>query len=123
MGALEVLVTDILIDAGLKKLDVKSRTSIELPGYYRPEKKWDLIVVSEGQLVTAIEFKSMVGSFGKNINNRVEEAIGTPRTSGLPSGKVGSAPLLLRSWDTFSCSKTTRKFIGPTRIQRAVLRC
>jgi hypothetical protein len=38
MGALEVLVTDILIDAGLKKLDVKSRTSIELPGYYRPEK-------------------------------------------------------------------------------------
>ncbi len=76
MGALEVLVTDILIDAGLKKLDVKSRTGIELPGYYRPEKMWDLTVVSDGHLVTAIEFKSMVGSFGKNINNRVEEAIG-----------------------------------------------
>lgn len=76
MGALEVLVTDILVDAGLKRLDVKTRTGIELPGYYRPEKKWDLIVVSEGQLVTAVEFKSMVGSFGNNINNRAEEAIG-----------------------------------------------
>jgi len=78
MGALEVLVADILCDAGLDKLDVKTRTSLELPGYYRSEKKWDLIVVSEGQLVTAMEFKSQVGpSFGNNFNNRSEEAIGS----------------------------------------------
>ena len=49
-----------------------------LPGYYRPEKKWDLLVVSNNQLVTAIEFKSQVGpSFGNNFNNRVEEAVGS----------------------------------------------
>jgi Restriction endonuclease XhoI len=78
MGAMEVLVADILCDAGLDKIDVKTRTSLELPGYYRSEKKWDLIVVSEGQLVTAIEFKSQVGpSFGNNFNNRSEEAIGS----------------------------------------------
>lgn len=78
MGAMEVLVADILADAGLKKLDVKTRTALELPGYYRAEKKWDLIVVSEGQLVTAMEFKSQVGpSFGNNFNNRSEEAIGS----------------------------------------------
>lgn len=76
MGAMEVLVADILADAGPKKLDVKTRTALELPGYYRAEKKWDLIVVSEGQLVTAMEFKSQVGpSFGNNFNNRSEEAI------------------------------------------------
>ena len=94
MGALEVLVTDILIEAGLKKLDVKSRTGIELPGYYRPEKKWDLIVVSEGQLVTAIEFKSMVGSFGKNINNRAEEAIGNAADIWVAfrEGRFGTSP-------------------------------
>jgi Restriction endonuclease XhoI len=94
MGALEVLVTDILIDAGLKKLDVRSRTGIELPGYYRPEKKWDLIVVSEGQLVTAIEFKSMVGSVGKNINNRAEEAIGNASDLWVAyrEGRYGTAP-------------------------------
>jgi len=39
MGAMEVLVADILCDAGLKKLDIKTRTSLELPGYYRSEKK------------------------------------------------------------------------------------
>ena len=65
MGALEVLIVDVLCEAGLQKFDVKTRTGLELPGYYRPEKKWDLIVVSEGQLVVAMEFKSMVGSFGK----------------------------------------------------------
>lgn len=94
MGALEILVTDILIDAGLKKFDVKSRTGIELPGYYRPEKKWDLIVVSEGHLVTAIEFKSMVGSFGKNINNRVEEAIGNAADIWVAfrEGRFGTSP-------------------------------
>jgi hypothetical protein len=78
MGAMEVLVADILCDAGLDKIDVKTRTALELPGYYRSEKKWDLIVVSEGQLVTAMEFKSQVGpSFGNNFNNRSEEAIGS----------------------------------------------
>jgi hypothetical protein len=78
MGALEVLVTDILRDAGLNKLDVKTRSALELPGYYRAEKKWDLIVVSGGQLVLAMEFKSQVGpSFGSNFNNRSEEALGS----------------------------------------------
>lgn len=78
MGALEVLVSDILCDAGLKKLDVRTRTALELPGYYRGTKKWDLIVVSEGQLVMAMEFKSQAGaSIGNNINNRAEEALGS----------------------------------------------
>lgn len=78
MGAMEVLVADVLCDAGLDKILVKTRTALELPGYYRSEKKWDLIVVSEGQLVTAMEFKSQVGpSFGNNFNNRPEEAIGS----------------------------------------------
>ena len=78
MGAMEVLVADILCSAGLEKLDIKTRTALELPGYYRAEKKWDLIVVSDGELVTAMEFKSQVGpSFGNNFNNRSEEAIGS----------------------------------------------
>lgn len=77
MGALEVLVVDILKDAGLDELHIKTRTALELPGYFRPEKKWDLLVVADNRLVTAIEFKSQVGpSFGNNFNNRTEEAIG-----------------------------------------------
>lgn len=53
-------------------------TDLELPGYFRPNKKWDLLVVDKNELVIAIEFKSQVGpSFGNNFNNRTEEAMGT----------------------------------------------
>jgi hypothetical protein len=77
MGALETLMTDVLVDTGLDRESVRARTALELPGYYRPEKKWDLLVVVEDQLLVAIEFKSQVGpSFGNNFNNRTEEAIG-----------------------------------------------
>jgi hypothetical protein len=49
-----------------------------LPGYFRPTKEWDLIVVKNGHLIAAIEAKSQVGpSFGNNFNNRTEEAIGS----------------------------------------------
>lgn len=95
MGALEVLVADILCEAGLKKLDVRSRTSLELPGYYRAEKKWDLIVISEQQLVLAMEFKSQAGpSFGNNFNNRSEEAIGSATClwTAYREGRFGTAP-------------------------------
>lgn len=78
MGALETLVVDILIAAGLTELDIKVKSKLELPGYYRAEKKWDLLVISKGHLVAAIEFKSQAGeSIGNNVNNRSEEAIGT----------------------------------------------
>lgn len=95
MGGLEVLVADILCDAGLQKLDVRTRTSLELPGYYRAEKKWDLIVISEGELVLAMEFKSQVGpSFGNNFNNRSEEAIGSATClwTAYREGRFGTAP-------------------------------
>lgn len=38
MGALEVLLTDVLLDAGLRSSHIRVRTALELPGYYRPEK-------------------------------------------------------------------------------------
>jgi hypothetical protein len=53
-----------------------NQTRTELPGWFRSEKDWDLIVMLDGQLLAAIEFKSQVGSFGNNFNNRTEEALG-----------------------------------------------
>jgi len=51
---------------------------LTLPGFFRPTKLWDMLVIHQGQLVAALEFKSRVGpSFGNNFNNRSEEAIGT----------------------------------------------
>ncbi|MGB7282041.1 MAG: PaeR7I family type II restriction endonuclease [Candidatus Acidiferrum sp.] len=71
------LVRDNLAANGLPRTQVFCGTAVEIPGWYRPEKKWDLLVISEGELIAGIEFKSQVGSFGNNYNNRTEEAIGS----------------------------------------------
>ena len=56
----------------------RQQRHVTLPGFYRPVKDWDLLVVHEKKLVAALEFKSQVGpSYGNNFNNRCEEAIGT----------------------------------------------
>jgi hypothetical protein len=71
------LVRDLLGDSGLPKPHVYCDKHVEVPGWYRPEKKWDLLVVADGRLLAGIEFKSQVGSFGNNYNNRTEESIGS----------------------------------------------
>jgi hypothetical protein len=78
MGGFVSLVRDLLCENGLERTQVHCKASLELPGWYRPEKKWDLLFVSNGQLIAGIEFKSQVGpSFGNNYNNRTEEALGS----------------------------------------------
>jgi hypothetical protein len=68
----------LFVAAGFPPESVRRSRGLELPGYYRPTKRWDLVVVDGGVLVAAIEFKSQVGpSFGNNVNNRTEEAIGS----------------------------------------------
>ncbi len=71
------LVRDCLAEKGLPRTHVFCEKHVELPGWYRPEKKWDLLVVADGTLIAGIEFKSQVDSFGNNYNNRTEEAIGS----------------------------------------------
>ena len=73
------MVRELVLDNGIAAADVYcgARAAVAVPGFYRPTKSWDLLVVSAGRLVAAVEFKSQVGpSFGNNFNNRVEEAIG-----------------------------------------------
>jgi len=71
------LIRTLVVDAGVSDAAVHRRTRVELPGYYRAEKQWDLVVVVDGRLLAAAEFKAQVGpSFGNNYNNRAEEALG-----------------------------------------------
>src|SRR6185312_8851798 len=69
---------DLFIAGGVPEAHVYWAAKRELPGFYRAEKSWDLVVVAEGHLLAVIEFKAQVGpSFGNNFNNRTEEALGT----------------------------------------------
>jgi hypothetical protein len=72
------LARTLLIKAKVPESCIFIDKLIELPGWYRAEKKWDLVIVHERELIAAIEFKSQIGpSFGNNFNNRTEEAIGS----------------------------------------------
>lgn len=77
MDGFVALIRDLLEESGIDRPVIYCERSMELPGWFRPEKKWDLLVVVEGCLIAAIEFKSQVGSFGNNYNNRTEEAVGS----------------------------------------------
>ncbi len=79
MDGFLALATDLVHANGLEEAEICiDRKVLTLPGYFRPTKIWDMLVLNEGRLTAAIEFKSHVGpSFGNNFNNRTEEAIGT----------------------------------------------
>lgn len=76
MDGLIHLVRDLLHESGVDSSCILTKTRMELPGYFRPTKQWDLLVVQDQKLLAAVEFKSQVGSFGNNFNNRTEEALG-----------------------------------------------
>lgn len=76
-------ISELLQKNGVPENDIYTNSKLELPGYYRSEKKWDLLIIKheengQKKLVAAIELKSQVGpSFGNNFNNRTEEAMGS----------------------------------------------
>ncbi len=111
MDGFLALVLALIERNGLAMADIHvQRRMLTLPGYFRPTKLWDMLVMYRGQLVAALEFKSQVGpSFGNNFNNRAEEAIGTAhdlwtayREGAL--GKDSPRP----SWDGLCCWRTAR---------------
>jgi hypothetical protein len=75
MNGIRDLVKNIFIQAGMPSESIIYEPY--LPGFYRARKRWDMAVRYKGALTGALEFKSQVGSVGKNINNRFEEALGS----------------------------------------------
>jgi hypothetical protein len=69
---------ELILDVGISGDAIFRSRNIELPGFFRPTKEWDLLVVRDQSLLAAIEAKSHAGpSFGNNFNNRTEEAMGS----------------------------------------------
>jgi type II restriction enzyme len=96
------MIRRLIHDNGISEVEtfVDGRADLTIPGFFRPTKNWDLLVVSENRLLAAIEFKSQVGpSFGNNFNNRVEES-------------VGSATDLLTAYREGAFGDASRPFLG-----------
>ena len=78
MDGFVALVGDVVRHCGLPETAVFTRKSkLVLPGFFRATKNWDVVVIHERRLLGVFEFKSQVGSFGNNFNNRSEEVIGS----------------------------------------------
>jgi hypothetical protein len=74
------LLAKFFLDAGYPPSAIRIAVGqgLALPGYYRPQKRWDVVVAYENTLIAAFELKALGGpSFGNNYNNRVEEALGS----------------------------------------------
>lgn len=72
------LVAEVARHCGLPDATVHvKKGKAALPGFFRATKDWDAVVIYKRRLLAAFEFKSQVGSFGNNFNNRSEEVIGS----------------------------------------------
>ena len=102
MDGFIALVTQVVRANGLTLADIHlKRRVLTLPGYFRPTKLWDILVINRGRLIAALEFKSHVGpSFGNNFNNRTEEAIGTAHDlwTAFREGAFGDHPPPFVGW-------------------------
>lgn len=102
MDGFIALIMDVIHANGLAHADIyQKRAVLSLPGFFRPTKLWDLLVIHKGELIAAIELKSQVGpSFGNNFNNRTEEAIGTAHDlwTAYREGAFGKQPRPFVGW-------------------------
>lgn len=102
MDGFIALILDVIHANGLAHADIhQKRAVLTLPGFFRPTKLWDLLVIHKDELIAAIELKSQVGpSFGNNFNNRTEEAIGTAHDlwTAYREGAFGKQPRPLVGW-------------------------
>jgi len=100
LDAFRDMIVDVVHRYGPEACEVhRGKTMVVLPGFFRPTKQWDLLIVFKERLLAAMELKSLCGpSFGNNANNRCEEAIGSgydfrkAQSEGLFGG--GAAPFL-----------------------------
>jgi hypothetical protein len=71
------LMDTVALANGLPQSSIfRNASLLVLPGFFRPTKRWDFLIVYQERLVAALELKSHVGAF-RNFNNRCEEVLGT----------------------------------------------
>lgn len=133
------MVTNLVQQNGLPDASIftKGRPDLTLPGYFRPTKLWDVVVMDGRELVAGIEFKSHVGSFGNNFNNRAEEALGTATDTwaALKNGVINQQPQPFLGWlilvedcdksrcpvrASFNNFPVAKEFIGPEPAPKPV---
>ena len=114
----------VATQAGVAEIDTIVPTSPRdqrtvLPGCFRPTKNWDFLVIRDRVPLVALEFKSIMSSYGNNLNNRAEEAVGqgadlnaTLQSHGIQPESVFSGYLMIMADDSAS-RRPTRNITLP----------
>ncbi len=112
-GFLEV-VRAVAGHAGIPEMSIYTagRAKLTLPGYYRAQKNWDVLIVHRDRLLAVLEFKSQVGSFGNNFNNRSEEVIGSASDFSVAAQKGAYHPANHRSHRDTERTDPRAPFLG-----------
>lgn len=77
LDAFADLLKELAIEQGVPEECIYTSQAY-LPGYFRSSKDRDFLIVAPNKkLISAIELKSQIGSYGNNFNNRAEESIGS----------------------------------------------
>ena len=74
MDGFIALLTKLVIEAGIDPANIYHQDSLELPGYFRPSKRWDFLVVVKRQLVAALKLQVQRDPFNED-NQQEQEAI------------------------------------------------
>lgn len=105
MNDLVALFYRVALGVGVAPNQIFMKDRLVLPGFFRATKKWDLLVVrdcSDGskELVAFVEAKGIAGSFGNNLNNRTEEAVGSAHDCrrAVETGRIRVAPSFWRGY-------------------------
>jgi type II restriction enzyme len=94
MDGFIALIQDVIRANGLTDAHMMlERRLLTLPGFFRPTKLWDLLIVKDGRLIAALELKSQVGpSCGRKRRLAPRLVYGRPSAKGLSAKKL-HAPL------------------------------
>ena len=114
----------VALSAGVPEDDIIISRSAQdrratLPGFFRPSKNFDFVIIQNQIPVVALEFKSINSSFGNNMNNRADEAIGQGTDlnamydgNGISAGDFFSGYILCMA-DTEDSRRVTREITLP----------
>lgn len=105
MNDLVALFCRVALNVGVSGNQVFMKDRLVLPGFFRATKKWDLLVIrdcSDGskELVALVEAKGIASSFGNNLNNRTEEAVGSAHDCrrAVETGRIRAAASFWRGY-------------------------
>lgn len=138
LAGINQLLLDELESLDLPRLNSWVDRGAVLPGYYRASKSWDLLVTVDDKPILAMEYKSMTGSEGKNLNNRADEVIGAAQDlrraqdhgllpPGLKRGYIflmEVTPDVQRPVDVrIRVGTPDAEFVGATYLERMAIMC